>query len=550
MQRSRLTAGAAAVAAMIACATNPATGKKQLMLVSEAQEIAMGKEADQEAVAAYGLYADPKVQAYVNALGQRLAAKSERPSLPWSFKVVDDPAVNAFALPGGYIYVTRGIMAHLRSEAELVAVVGHEIGHVTGRHSASQMSKQQLAMGGLVLGMAVVPELQRFGGLAQQGLGLLFLKFGRDDENQADELGLRYMTRVDYDPREMLEVFGVLDGVTRAEGGGARMPDWLSTHPSPGNRLARIQGQIAATGVSGTVVRRAEYLRRLDGMVFGENPREGFFRENAFYHPDLRFQLSFPRGFQTQNQKQAVVGVSEAQDAMIALTLAAGASAEEAARQFFSQQGVQAGRSGRDTIGGLPAYTAFFEAATEQGVLRGEVSFVSYDGKIYRILAYTPAARFSAYQNAFDAAIRSFSRLTDSRYLNVQPKRLELVNPDRQMGLPEFGRVYPSTVELGTIGLINGIGANQMFPRGELAKRVVGGLLPGGPLRLRCLERRGTRGPACSPVAASARASRTTRGSRTPGRSRPGPASGSCRRRSRPRPAGPPRRRRGRGTAG
>jgi predicted Zn-dependent protease len=477
MPHSRLTVAWAAVAAAIACATNPATGKRQLMLVSEAQEIAMGKEADQEAIAAYGLYPDPDIQAYVNELGQRLAAKSERPSLPWSFKVVDDPAVNAFALPGGYVYVTRGIMAHLRSEAELAGVMGHEIGHVTARHSASQMSKQQLAMGGLVLGMAVKPELQQFAGLAQQGLGLLFLKFGRDDENQADDLGLRYMTREAYDPGEMLEVFGVLDGVTRAEGGG-RMPDWLSTHPSPGNRLTRIQSQIATTGASGSVVNRAEYLRRLERMVFGENPREGYFRENAFYHPDLRFQLVFPRGFQTQNQKQAVVGVSQAQDAVIALTLAAGASPEEAARQFFSQEGVQAGRSGRDTIGGLTAYTAFFQAATEEGTLQGEVSFVSYDGKIYRIMAYAPAARFSTYQNPFDAAIRSFSRLTDRRYLDVQPKRLELVNLARQMALPDFARTYPSTVDLGTIGLINGVGANQMLPGGQLAKRVVGGRLP------------------------------------------------------------------------
>ncbi len=476
MRHSTLTASAGALAVAIACATNPATGKKQLMLVSEAQEIAMGKEADQEAVAAYGLYPDEKIQAYVNALGQRLAAKSERPSLPWSFKVVDDPAVNAFALPGGYIYVTRGLMAHLRSEAELAGVMGHEIGHVTGRHSASQMSKQTLAMGGLVLGMAVRPELQQFAGLAQQGLGLLFLKFGRDDESQADELGLRYMTREHYDPREMLEVFGVLDGVTRAEGGG-RMPDWLSTHPSPGNRLARIQGEIATTGASGTVVNRADYLRRLDGMVFGENPREGFFRANAFYHPDLRFQLSFPRGFKTQNQKQAVVGVSEAQDALVALTLAAGSSPEEAARQFLSQQGVQAGRSSRERIGNLPAYTALFEAATEEGTLRGEVSFLSYDGKIYRIMAYTPATRFAAYQRAFEDTIGSFSRLTDRRYLDVQPKRLELVSLDRQMALPEFARAYPSTVEIGTLGLINGVAGNEMLPRGE-AKRVVGGRLP------------------------------------------------------------------------
>ena len=213
-------------------------------------------------------------------------------------------------------------------------------------------------------------------------------------------------------------------------------------------------------------------------MVFGDNPREGFFQENAFYHPDLRFQLAFPRGFKTQNQKQAVVGVSEAQDAIIALTLAAGASPEEAARQFFSQQGVQAGRSGRDTIGGLPAFTAFFEAATEQGVLGGEVSFVSYAGKIYRILGYTPAERFARYEDAFAATLHSFGRLTDPRHLDVQPKRIALVNPERQMALPEFARTYPSTVELETIGLINGVAANQTFPRGELAKRVVGGRLP------------------------------------------------------------------------
>jgi len=478
MHRPSLTAAAVVVSAVIACATNPATGKRQLMLVSEAQEIAMGKEADREAVAAYGLYPDPKVQAYVDELGKSLAAKSERPSLPWSFKVVDDPAVNAFALPGGYIYVTRGIMTYLRSEAELAAVLGHEIGHVTGRHSASQMSEQQLTMGGLMVAMAVRPELQRFGGLAQQALGLLFLKFGRDDENQADELGLRYMTREAYDPREMLEVFSVLDGVTRAEGGAGRMPDWLSTHPSPENRNTRIQGQIAATAASGTIVNRRQYFRQVDGMVFGENPREGFFREDAFYHPDLRFQLAFPRGFKTQNLKQAVVGVSEAQDAILALTLAAGASPEEASRQFFSQQGVQAGRSGRDTIGGLPAYTASFDAATEQGTLRGEVSFVSYDGKIYRILGYAPVERFARYQDAFAATLHSFGRLTDPRYLDVQPRRIALVSPERPMALPEFARTYPSTVKAETIGLINGVAANQMFARGELAKRVVGGRLP------------------------------------------------------------------------
>lgn len=477
MLYSRLIVAAAAVT-FGACATNPATGRKQLILMSEGQEAALGKEADQEAVAAYGLYPDDKVQAYVGGLGRKLAAASERPSLPWSFKVVDDPTVNAFALPGGYIYVTRGLMTHLRTEAELVSVLGHEIGHVTGRHSASQMSKQQLAMGGLIVGMMVEPELQRFGGLAQQGLGVLFLKFGRDHENEADELGLRYMTREEYDPREMIEVFGVLDRVGRAEGGAGRMPEWLSTHPNPGNRQTNIQEEIAKTGATGSVVNRDAYLRHLDGMVFGDNPREGYFLGRAFYHPDLRFHLAFPPGFKTQNQRQAVAGVSEGQDAMVALTLTAGSSPEEAARKFLSQQGLQAGRTGRDTIGGLPAYEAFFEVATEQGALRGQVAFVAYDSKMYRLLAYTSAARFASYQKAFDAAIRSFAPLREARYLDVQPKRIDLVTLDREMGLAEFARAYPSTVESATIGLINGVDANQPLARGLLAKRVVGGRLP------------------------------------------------------------------------
>jgi predicted Zn-dependent protease len=369
-------------------------------------------------------------------------------------------------------------MTHLRTEAELMSVLGHEIGHVTGRHSASQMSKQQLAMGGLIVGMMVEPELQRFGGLAQQGLGVLFLKFGRDHENEADELGLRYMTREEYDPREMIEVFGVLDRVGRAEGGAGRMPEWLSTHPNPGNRQTNIQEEIAKTGATGSVVNRDAYLRHLDGMVFGDNPREGYFVGQAFYHPDLRFQLAFPRGFKTQNQRQAVAGVSEGQDAMVALTLTAGSSPEEAARKFLSQQGLQAGRTGRDTIGGLPAHEAFFEVATEQGALRGQVAFVAYDSKIYRLLAYTSAARFASYQKAFDAAIRSFAPLREARYLDVQPKRIDLVTLDREMGLAEFARAYPSTVESATIGLINGVDANQPLARGLLAKRVVGGRLP------------------------------------------------------------------------
>src|SRR5881275_2326244 len=270
-----------------ACAVNPATGSRQLMLISESQEIAMGRDYDNQVAASIGIYADSGLQHYIQQFGARLAASSERPNLPWSFRVVDDPVVNAFALPGGFIYVTRGILAHLNSEAELAGVVGHEIGHVTARHSVSQMSKQQLAQLGLAVGAIASPEL-----------------------------GLRYLWRAAYDPREMPHVFEMLTRVSQAQGGG-RVPEWLATHPDPENRRGRIEQEVAALpqSFSGAAVNREEYLRRLDGLVFGNNPREGYFKENQFFHPDLRFRVTFPEGWTTNNGKQAVIAVSPQQDA-------------------------------------------------------------------------------------------------------------------------------------------------------------------------------------------------------------------------------------------
>src|SRR6267143_1986312 len=210
------------------CVVNPATGARQFMLVSESQEIALGWEYDQQVAASIGLYPDSALQRWIQQFGARLAATSERPNLPWTFHVVDDPVVNAFALPGGYIFVTRGILAHLNSEAELAGVVGHEIGHVTARHSVSQMSKQQIAQLGLAVGTIASPEFGRYSGLATQALGVLFLKYTRDNESQADDLGLRYMRRVNYDPREMPHVFEMLARVSQSQGGG-RVPEWLAT---------------------------------------------------------------------------------------------------------------------------------------------------------------------------------------------------------------------------------------------------------------------------------------------------------------------------------
>ena len=480
IRRRAAAAGlAAACLAVPSCATNPATGGKQLALVSESQEKQMGQQADQEVAATIGLYDDAELQAYVRGIGADLAARSERPSLPWTFRLVDDPAVNAFALPGGYVYVTRGLMSHLTSEAELAAVMGHEIGHITARHTVSMISKAQLANVGLAVGMILRPELQSLGGVAEAGLSLLFLKYGRDAERQADDLGLRYVNRVGYDPRPMTDVFTTLERVSAAESKG-RVPGWLSTHPDPGDRRTRIGREIAALpGEPGTRGRdRAAYLRRIDGMEFGEDPREGFFEGSVFYHPGMRFRFAFPRGWQTTNQKAVVGATSPNQDAVVVITLARRESPEVASREFFSQGGIQQGSAWRGDINGLPAVAHSFAAQTQQGaVIRGLAAFVSHQDRVFQILGYTSSARWPRYSDLLSDTVNTFERLTDRRYLDVEPRKIAIVDLPRSMSLRQFADRYPSTVPLETVAIINETSVDGSLGPGP-AKRVVGGRLP------------------------------------------------------------------------
>ena len=466
-------------AVALGCAVNPATGSRQLMLVSESQEISMGRDYDKEVVASIGLYSDSALQAWIQQFGARLAATSERPNLPWSFRVVDDPVVNAFALPGGFIYVTRGILAHLNSEAELAGVVGHEIGHVTARHSASQMTKQQLAQVGLVVGSIASSDFGRYAGLASEALGVLFLKYSRDNERQADDLGLRYMRRVNYDPREMPHVFEMLARVSQAQGGG-RVPEWLATHPDPENRRGRIEQEIAALpqNFTGVAVNRDIYLRRLDGLVYGSNPREGYFKENQFFHPELRFRMTFPAGWTTNNGKQAVVAVSPEKDALIEASLAKEPTADAAARAFLSQQGFTSGYPARTSVGGLPAVIAGFAATTDNGTLRGTAVFVEHGGAVYRLLGYAPEPRWTAVQATAERALQSFARLTDPAALAVQPQRLDIVRVDQRTTIEEMARKRPSPVPAATLALVNQVEPQTPLEPGRLVKWIVGPALP------------------------------------------------------------------------
>ncbi len=455
------------------CSANKATGERQFNFISEGQEIEMGKQSDEQIVASMGLYPDEALQNYVSQIGKDMAAKSERPSLPWTFRVLDDPLVNAFALPGGYIYVTRGILSHLNNEAELAGVLGHEIGHVTAKHSVEKLSKAQILQLGVGAAMIFKPELQKYGELANLGLSLMFLKFGRDDEKQADDLGLRYMQHVNADPAKLPAVMDMLDRVTKNSGGGG-MPEWLSTHPNPANRRERLLEQIEKDNLSGGVVDQEEYLSKINGIVFGQNPREGFFRGTTFYHPELKFTYQFPNNWQTVNQKQAVIGISKDQDAIIQITLSPQKSAQNAARELFSQQGIQSTGVDSRSINGLNAASGTFSAKTEQGEIAGVAAFVEHANYVYQIIGYTGRQNWNKNQNSFANSIGTFKQLNDPNLLKVEPMTIEIVTLDSDMTAEQFAQKYSPKIPVEKILLINNLEKGSKLKAGAKLKSVKG----------------------------------------------------------------------------
>ena len=432
----------------------------------------MGRQAEPQVLASFGEYPDQDWQTYVNDLGQELAAASERPHLPWAFHVLDDPLVNAFAYPGGFIYITRGILSHFNSEAELVSVLGHEIGHVTARHSVEQMSQQQLAQLGLGVAAAASEDFRPYAGYAAAGLQVLFLKFGRDDERQSDDLGLRYMTRAGYDPNQMPNVFQTFDRMQ--DESGQQIPDWQSTHPNPADRVGRIQAQIVQlpADLQDGKVGRESYLHRLEGMTFGDNPRAGYSVGNTFYHPDMAFKMTFPDGWTIVNQRQAAGAISPDQDALVVLTLAKEGTATEAARAFFEPENVQPGGRWRDS------FYNFNATGSDGSLLRGVVGFFKNRDVLFQLVAYACPDDFSGSGTSMSRTLASFGALSDRSHLDVQPARVEIVKLPKSMSFGDFLKRYPSNAKDSRVAIINNVDLDQNLEKGKLMKRIVGGELP------------------------------------------------------------------------
>jgi len=466
------------------CATNPVTGKKQFSIISEAQEIQMGKDYDPQVVAQFGVYDNPQLQQFLEAKGMEMAKKSHRPNLPWTFRLVDSPVVNAFAVPGGFIYFTRGIMAHFNNEAQSAGVLGHEIGHVTARHTVQQQSKQTLASIGLIGGMILSPELASQGESLMQGMQLLFLKFGRDAESQSDQLGVDYSTLIGYYAKEMAGFFSTLD---RLSGGSEnRIPTFLSTHPNPVDRERNVwematakQNQLRQEGQNTFTVNRESYLRMLEGMTYGEDPRQGFVENDVFYHPELKFSYRLPVSWQTQNTPQIVQTAEPNGKAAIQLRLAQGSDPVQAAQQFASENNLQVLASNQRSINGNSA--AIMVAQTtpqqqqqggqQQQIVKIKAGFISYQGNIYMLLGLAGQNDFVRYEAVFDQTIGSFRRLTDPAKLNKQPERLRIakVNASRTLQSALQSEGIPQN-RLDEFSVLNGMLLNTQVPAGSLIK--------------------------------------------------------------------------------
>lgn len=473
----------AAFLALPACAVNPVTGKKQITLMSERQEISQGQGYDPQVVAQMGVYENPALQAFLDQKGKEMAAISHRPDLPWTFRLVDSPVVNAFAVPGGFVYFTRGIMAHFNNEAQFAGVLGHEIGHVTARHSVQQQTNQTLLSGGLIAGMILSPEVAAQGQDLMQGMQLLFLKFGRDDESQSDELGVDYSTQVGYDAREMAGFFSTLD---RLSGGAEnRVPTFLSTHPDPIDRERKVEEMAVAAqqalsqqGVTKFEVGRESYLRMLEGMIYGEDPRQGYVENSSFYHPELKFQYRLPTNWQTQNTPQVVQTVEPNGKAAIQLRLGQGSDPVSAAQTFASENQLQVISSSQQSINGLSAAVMVAQTAAQtdqsgqqQPTVKVKAGFISYNGNIYMLMGLAASTDFSRFEALFDNSIASFNRLTDPARLNKQPERLRIatVRGTRSLQSALQAERIPQD-RMNEFSILNGMPLTQQLTAGTLIK--------------------------------------------------------------------------------
>ena len=486
---------APALALPSACSrvVNPATGQTEFTAMSAAEERQIGQEQHPQILMQFGgPYDEPELQSYVTRIGDGLAAVSELPELDFTFTLLNSEVINAFALPGGYVYITRGLLALADNEAELAGVMAHEIGHVTARHSAQRHSRGVLAQGGLtigtilasVLGGGVAADLvQQAGGL---GAEANLAGYSRDQEFQADELGVRYLARAGYDPAAMssfLEKLERNDQLMRSlagrDGDADPASSWFATHPRTPDRVLRAAEQASAATPGENRSGRDDYLEQIDGMVYGEDPSQGFVRGRTFVHPELRFAFDAPPGYRIVNTPAAVIG--QAQNSLMkfdAVQVPAGQDvATYLARDWAQELG--AGRLvnvAQSHVNGVPAATAVAAGQLDSGqqVTVALAALGTGNGQVYRFMFVNPGPMSSAQANAYQATVNSFRRLSADDAAAIQARRLQVITVAPGQDTDDLARsMAVDSLPREQFELLNGLDAGDALSPGQKVKLVV-----------------------------------------------------------------------------
>ncbi len=493
----KLTALMLSTALLAGCGStsiNPVTGQAERSVMSEAAEIAEGKKAHTDVLQEYGVLKNPRVQAYVNDVGQRLARQSQRANLQWTFTVLDSPEINAFALPGGYVYITRGMMVYLESEADLAGVVGHEIGHVTARHGAQRATRQQDAGLGVLAAsiLGAVLEAKGVGGAGQAASDLsqtvaagYITRYGREQELQADGLGAEYLSRIRFDPRNMIDVINVLKNQERfaadlARSQGRPPPpqnSWLSSHPSSDQRLqaiTRLAAQYKTTAPFNDEG-RARYQQMLEGMAYGESPEQGLTRGRNFYHSGLGFALTAADGWRVQNEADQLTFVNSAGDAGLVVKMAppdAGRTHDEIIRKVVNPT---SGRAERLQINGLAA-TRFAGTATGRNgqAQNTELTLItSAQGAVFLFIhAAKDASTLQRSRPQMLEIENTFRAMTATDKAAARPWMIRTAGMPRG-GFAELARTSPLANPEQQLRLINGVYPVGDVQPGQTVKTVV-----------------------------------------------------------------------------
>jgi predicted Zn-dependent protease len=462
------------------CATNPATGKRQISLMSENKEIEIGRQMDAEVRRDMGVYRDEKLQQYVEEIGMKLAHDSPRPNLPWHFTIVDSPAINAFALPGGYIYITRGILPFLDNEAQLAGVLGHEIGHVAARHSAQQYTRSAGTSLGVLLGSIFVPQVGAFGQLAETGLSMMFLKYSRENELEADALGTEYAAAGGWDPAQvpaLLTTLARIEAVSDRSG----TPNWLQTHPQPENRVAKVQTTVQKVRDEGKswTVDREPFLDRITGVAFGENPEEGIVRGSEFIHPALRFAVTFPSGWEITNGEEQVIVQEPGNKIFMVLETVQERRrvVQQTAEAHMRGAGYRTTDGSATDINGLAAFVGTYAGkAGGIGPVTVRGAHIVSGRHTYFVGGIAKPDEYARVSKEFNDTIASFRELERNEADSVESNRLDLYTVregDTWQSIAEH--VGKGFVKASTLAIMNDHSVDDQPRAGDRIKIVVGG---------------------------------------------------------------------------